>query len=88
MAEPNGFGNICEKLLSGPYVLFSVTAAMFFDGSKITTSVLCTIPQGTFIPIGQVVSEKKSFEKLLTTTDNDDGCQVIAIAHIAFSKVS
>ena len=30
LAKPNGFGEICEKLLSDPYVLFSVTAAMFF----------------------------------------------------------
>ena len=62
MDKPNGFGDICEKLLSEPYVLFLVTAAMFFDPSKISTSVLCSTPQGTFIPslisIGQVVSEK------------------------------
>ena len=67
------FGDICEKLLSDPYVLILVMAAMFSDRSKIPMTVLCRIPQGTFIPslvtIGQVVSEKKSFEKLLTTTD-------------------
>ena len=55
-----------------PYVLFLVKVAIFFDRSKIPSSVLCTIPQGTFIPslvpIDQVVSEEKSFEKLLTTT--------------------
>ena len=32
--------------------------AMYFDGLKIPTCVLCTIPQGTFIPslvsIGQI----------------------------------
>ena len=59
-------------------------AAMFFDGSKIPTSVLRRIPQGTFIPsfvpIGQVVSEEKSFE-------DDDGHQVTAIAHMAFGKL-
>ena len=68
--------------------------AMFFNGSKIPIPVLCRITQGTFIlssvPIGQVVSEEKSFEKLLTaTTDNDDnGCQVMAIAHMAFGQVN
>ena len=66
-------------------MLFLVTAAMFFDASKIPTSVLCTIPQGTFKPslvlIGAIVLEEKSFEKLLTTTD--DGRQVMAIAHMA-----
>ena len=40
---------------------------MLFNGSKIPTSVLCTIPQGTFkvslVPIGHVVSEEKSFER-------------------------
>ena len=38
---------------------------MFFDGSKLPTSVLWRIPQGTFIlslvPIGQVVSDQKIF---------------------------
>ena len=66
-------------------------AAMFFIESKIPTTVLCTIPQGTFIlnlvPIGQVVSEEKSFEKLFMTTD-DKGSQVMATAHMAFSLVS
>ena len=48
---------------------------MFFDGQKIPTSVLCRIPQGTFIPslvtMGKVVSEK-SFEKMSMATDDDD----------------
>ena len=34
MAKPNGFGDICEKLLSDPYVMFLVKAAIFFDRSK------------------------------------------------------
>ena len=76
---PNGFGGICEKVLSDPYVLFLVTVAMFFKRSKIPTSVLCRIFQETFIlslvQIVQVVSEIKSFEKLLTTTTYDDGRQ-------------
>ena len=63
MARHNGFVDICEKLLSDTYVPFLVTVAMFFDGSKIPTSVLCKIPKGTFIPslvpIGQVVTEEK-----------------------------
>ena len=71
LPKPNGFGDICKKLMSDPYVLFLVTVAMFFDRLKIPTSVLCRIPQGTFIPslvpIGQVESEEKSFEKLLMT---------------------
>ena len=63
MAKPNGFGDImCKKLLSDPSVLLLVTAAMFWDGSKIPISVLCSIPPEIFIPspilIGQVVSEK------------------------------
>ena len=80
------------KTTVDPYVLFLVTAAMFIDGSKIPRIVLCRIPQGTFIaslnPIGQVVSEKNSLEKLLTTTDNNNGCQLIAIAHMALSQAS
>ena len=62
LAKPYGFGDICEKLMSDPYVLFLVMAAMFFDESKIPTSILCRISQETFIPslvlIGPVVSEK------------------------------
>ena len=50
-----------------PYDLFLVTAAMFFDRSKILTTVLCLIPQQTFIPslvpIGKVVSEEKIIER-------------------------
>ena len=62
---------------SDPYILFLV--AMFFNGSKIPTPVLCRIPQETFIPslvpIGQVVSEEKSFEKLLTTITTETGAK-------------
>ena len=74
--KPNGFGDFCKKLLSDPYVLFLVMAAMFFDGSKIPTSVLYQIPQGisiqSLVPISRVVSEK-SFKQLfkMTTTDNN-----------------
>ena len=46
----------------------------------------------SLVPIGQVVSEEKIFEKLLTTKDDDDdnndGRQVIAIAHMAYGQVS
>ena len=49
-----------------PFVLFLVMEPMFFDGAKIPTIVQCRIPQETFIPslvpIGQVVSEKKSLK--------------------------
>ena len=51
------------------WTLFSmlVMAAMFFNRSNYPTSVLCRIPQDTFIPslvpIGQVVSEEKIFER-------------------------
>ena len=34
LAKPNCFGDICQKLLSDPYVLFLATAATFFDESK------------------------------------------------------
>ena len=45
LAGPNGFGDICEKLLSvsDPYVLLLVIAAMFYNGYKIPMSVLCRI---------------------------------------------
>ena len=64
-----------------------------FNESKIPTSVLRRIPQGTFKPslvsISQEVSEEKSFVYLLTTTDDDDDRrQVMAIAHMAFAQVS
>ena len=53
------------------------------------TSFLCKIPQETFIPclvaIGQVVSEEKSFEKKV---NDNDGPQVMAIAHMAIGQVS
>ena len=78
-AKGNGFLVICKKVQSDPYVLFLVMAAMFFDRSKIPTPVLCRISQETFKPslvqIGQVVSEEKSFEKLLTTTTDDNDKQ-------------
>ena len=61
LAKPKDFGDICEKLLPDLYVLSLVTVVMLFDGSKISTSVLCRIPQGTFIQslvsIGHVVSD-------------------------------
>ena len=41
MAEPNAFGDICENLLSGPYVLFLETAAMLSNKSK--TPNICSI---------------------------------------------
>ena len=30
-AQPNGFGDICEKCLSDPCVLFLATAGTYFD---------------------------------------------------------
>ena len=71
---------------------------MLFHRQKNSTPVL-ELPQGTFkpslVPIGQVVLDEKSFEQLLTTMmtmdvdDVDDhGHQVMAIAHMAFGKVS
>ena len=48
-------------------VLFLVMAVMFFDKTKTPTSILCRIPQRTFkpslVPIGQVVSEEKIFQR-------------------------
>ena len=80
---------MCEKLLSDPYVLFLLTA-MFFNESNIPTSILRRIPQGplipSLVPMGQVVSEEKSFEKLLTM--DDDGRQEMAIAHMDFGQMS
>ena len=40
LVKPNNFGDIWEKLLFIPYVLFLVTATMFFNESKIFTSFL------------------------------------------------
>ena len=79
--------------MSDNYALFVVTAAMFLTDQKSPNSVLCRISQGTIIPslvlIGQVMSEEKSFEKLLTTmTEDDNRRQVMAIAYMAFGKVS
>ena len=75
LAKPNSFGDICEKLLSDPYFLFLVTVAIFFNRSKIHTTVLYRIPHGilipSFVPIGQVVLEERSLEKMLTTTDDN-----------------
>ena len=94
LVKPNGFGDICEKLLSDPYVLFLVKVAMFFDESKIPTSSQYRMPQETFtsclVLISQVVSEEKGFVQLLTTTtdDDDDGHQGMAIAHLALGQVS
>ena len=72
LAQHNGFGDISEKLLSVPYVLFLVMAAMFLTDQKSSHQLLCRIPQETFISslvsIGQVVSEEKIFEKIV----NDD----------------
>ena len=36
--------------MSDPFVLFLVMATIFFNESKIPSSILCAIPQGTFIP--------------------------------------
>ena len=58
---------------------------MFFNKSKIPTSGLYRISQETFIlsliPVGQVLSEEKTSEKLLTKTmDNDNNRgQVMAL---------
>ena len=73
--------------MSDPTVLFLVTVAMFFSGSKMPTSVLCRIFLKTFIPnlvlVGQVMSEVKSF-----VSDDNDRCQVMTKAHMAYDQVS
>ena len=35
-----------------------------------------------------IFSEEKMFEELLTTKDDDDGRQVMAIAHMAYGQMS
>ena len=45
LVKPNGFGDICEKLLCDPYVLLLVTAAMFSHNSKIPPSVCAGYPK-------------------------------------------
>ena len=56
---------ITEKLHFDAYVLFLVTADIFFNRSKIPTFLLSRINQETFIsslvPIGQVASKEKIF---------------------------
>ena len=39
LVKSNGFGDMCKNLLSDPYVLYLVTAAMFFNRSKI--KIIC-----------------------------------------------
>ena len=83
LANSNGFADICEKLHSDLYVLFLVTAAMFFDGSKIPTSVLWRTLKRTLVlslvKIYLVLSENWEFRKIVT----DDGRQVMAIVRMA-----
>ena len=64
------FGNMWKTTV-WPYVPFLVTAAMFFDRSKISTTVLCS-KEKSFVKL----TEKKSFDKLLmmTTTMTDSTC--------------
>ena len=95
MAKPYNFGDICEKLLSDPYVQFLQQWPCFSTDQKSPHQSYAGYPKKTFIlsllPFGQVVSEEKSLEKLLMmmTDDDDDGHKVMAIAqaHIA-SQVS
>ena len=60
---------------------------IFFDKSKIPTSVLCRTPLETFIP-NLVLIGRVSFENLLMMTMEDDKYQVMAIAHLAIGQVS
>ena len=67
----NGFGDMCEKLLSDPKCSIFRNGGHVFDGSEIPTSILCRIKQGPFmqslVPISQVVSEEKICEKKITS---------------------
>ena len=71
-----------QNLLSDPYILFLVTAAMFLNRSKIQTVVLCKILKGTaiisFMQIYSVASEEKMFEEIVNN-DDDNGRQMMAI---------
>ena len=72
-----------SQLLSGHYVLFLVTVAMFFDGSNILTTVLSKTPLRTIIPslvpFHQVVPEEKKSEIFFY----DDGKRKVeAISHL------
>ena len=63
-----------KKLLSDPYVLFLVMAAMFFEQIKNPNDhfVQDTVKNNlSFIQIHSVVSEEEMFEVLLTTTVTD-----------------
>ena len=92
LAKVNGFWDIFENLMSDPYVLFLVTAAMFSTDQK-SKKKLCeeyTLRNNhTKFQIHSVVSEEKNFFKMLTMTtaavDDDDGRQVTGIALLAFS---
>ena len=67
------------------HVLFLVTAAMFFNRSKIHMVILCRILYGTDIKsamqICYVDSEKKMLEEII---NDDDGREMMAIAHLAY----
>ena len=42
----------------------------------------------SFMQIHSVVSEEKMFEEIANDDDDDNGSQVMAIAHLAYTQVS
>ena len=66
-----------RKTTVWPLCSILVMSVVFFDESKIPTSLLCRIPQGTFIPslvpISPVVSKEKN--NCIIVNDDDDGWQ-------------
>ena len=94
--KPNSFRDICEKLLSDPYVLLLLMLAMFVIRSKIKTYIsskntLRNIYIKRLVLIGPMVTEERILEKLLMITTTDDyniGCQVMAIIHMTYGQVS
>ena len=89
MAKPNKFGDICKNLQFDPYVLFLVTASIFLTDQKSKRSFCAGYSKEqvmiSFMQIYSVVSEETMFEQIV---NNDNGHQVMAIAHMAYGQVS
>ena len=88
LAKHNGLGDICEKLLSDPYVLFLVMAAMFLMDQKTHISSMQDTPRNIHTKFGSNWSSSFRGEEFCIIVNDDDVCQVITIAHMAFGQVS
>ena len=82
LAKPKGFGDICEKLLSDPYVLFLVNGGHVFQRIKNPhISSMQNTPRNIYIEFGSNQSSSFREEEFCTIVhkdDNDDGREVMA----------